>query len=60
MPNTCVVVDCDNRKSKQYHITFYRLPKRKEEEECHQKWINFVSRKNSDGLAWKLALIDDT
>ena len=53
MPTTCVVVGCNNRKSKQSLIGFYRFPKRKEEEERRRKWITFVSRKNSDGSAWK-------
>ncbi|XP_065914421.1 uncharacterized protein [Dysidea avara] len=53
MPTTCVVVGCNNRKSKQSLIGFYRFPKRKEEEEHRRKWIAFVSRKNSDGSAWK-------
>jgi len=53
MPTTCVVVGCNNRKSKQSHVSFYRFPNRKEEEERRLKWIAFVSRKNSDGSAWK-------
>ena len=50
MPTTCAVVGCHNRQSKYSKLSFCRFPK---EEERHRRWIAFVSRKNSDGLAWE-------
>ena len=50
MPTTCAVIGCHNRQLKHCQISFYCFPK---EKECHQRWIAFVSHKNSDGSAWE-------
>ena len=50
MPTTCAVVGCHNRQSKYSKLSFYCFPK---EKECRQRWIAFVSHKNSDGSAWE-------
>ena len=51
MPTICAVVGCHNCQSKYSKLSFCCFPK---EEERHRRWIAFVSRKNSDGLAWEL------
>jgi len=51
MPTTCAVVGCNNRQCKLCGVSYYSIPK--EDQDCRRQWIAFVSRKNSDGSAWK-------